>query len=480
MWTTEGIGLDYTGRRLYGFTAKQSILATALSRACAEFQWADGRWNPYSRGWVDGNLKLKTATGGCTMRTMTLQKLDPRLAAALWIGLIFATIPFVRRAREAFTTRWPAELIAYAVIAAVLAATVASIAFLRRRRPQIGSADLLWLGIVVAVVVVWTHRLMGQPEEAVHFFEYGMLGVLLYRAFDARVPDPTVYLAATLTGLLVGTVDEFIQWLAPDRFWDLRDIVLNGGAVALVQIAIWRLFKRPMKTVTRSTLRLLCRLAAAQVLLLTFCMAATPQRLNRFAVHLPLPDRLATGADAICEYGYRHSVDDQTHFRSRLSSVEILRSDRDRAPDIARDLDTSRGRGGFTQSGISPTGDPFGYEIRVHLFARNRNLHQALAREPGSSGHRRHITTAWRENLILEKFFGATLEQSSFRWGPRRMREAEAAQDPDELFVSRAGAHLVTRVSEGQLRILMLALFAALVACDVFVATRSRPGSPPG
>jgi len=414
------------------------------------------------------------------MRTMTLRKLDPRLAVALWIGLIYATIPFVRRAREAFAARWPAELIAYAVIAVVLAATVASIAFLRRRRPQIGIADLLWLGIVVAVVVVWTRRLMGQPEEAVHFLEYGVLGVLLYRAFDARVPDPTVYVVATLTGLLVGTVDEFIQWLAPDRFWDLRDIVLNGGAVALVQIAIWRLVKRQSRTVSRSSLRRLCRLAAVQVLLLTLCMAATPQRLNRLAVHLRLPDRLATGADAICEYGYRHSVDDQTHFRSRLSSDELTRSGRDRAADLALELDAARGPGGLTRSDISPATDPFGYEIRVHLFARNRNLNRALAREPGSSGHRRHITAAWRENLILEKFFGATLEQSSFRWGPRRRREAEAAQDPDELFVSRAGAHLVTRVSEGQLRILMLALFAALVACDVFGATRSRPGSAPG
>jgi hypothetical protein len=410
---------------------------------------------------------------------MILRKLDPRLSATLWIVLIYATIPFVRGAREAFAARWPPELIAYAVIAVVLGAAVAAIVILRRRQTQIGSADLLWLAAVAAVIVLWTSRLMGQPEEAIHFLEYGVLGVLLFRAFETRVPDPTVYVAVTLTGLLVGTVDEIIQWLVPGRFWDFRDIVLNGGAVALVQIAIWRLLKRPMKTVTWSSLRLLCRLAAAQVLLFVVCMAATPQRLNRVADHLPLPDRLATGVDAICEYGYRHSVDDRTFFRSRLSLAELMRSDRDRAPDVARDLDASRGRGGFTRSGSSPASDPFGYEIRIHLFARNRNLRKALAREPGSSGHRRHMTTAWRENLVLENFFSSTLEQSSFRWGPRRKKEIESAQDPDVFFVSRVGAHLITRVSEGQLRALMLALFAALMACDVFGATRFRPGSPP-
>jgi len=413
------------------------------------------------------------------MPAMTPRRLDPRIAATLWIVLIYTTIPFVRRAREAFAARWPAELIAYAVIAVALGAAVAAIIILRRRQLRIGSADLLWLVGVAAVIVLWTRRLMGQPEEAVHFLEYGVLGVLLFRTFETRVPDPTVYVAATLTGLLVGTVDEIIQWLVPGRFWDLRDIVLNGGAVALVQIAIWRLLKRPTKTVTWSSLRLLCRLAAAQVLLFILCMAATPQRLNRIADHLPLPDRLATGVDTICEYGYRHSVDDRTLFRSRLTLAELMRSDRDRALDLALDLDASRGRGGFTRSGISPTSDPFGYEIRIHLFARNRNLHKALAREPGSSGHRRHMTTAWRENLILENFFGSTLEQSAFRWGPLRRKETEAAQDPDVFFVSRAGAHLITRVSEGQLRTLMLALFAALVACAVFGATRFRPGSPP-
>ena len=33
---------------------------------------------------------------------MTLRRLDPRLAVALWIALIYASIPFVRRLREAF------------------------------------------------------------------------------------------------------------------------------------------------------------------------------------------------------------------------------------------------------------------------------------------------------------------------------------------------------------------------------------------
>ena len=245
--------------------------------------------------------------------------------------------------REAFAARWPAELIAYAVIAMVLGAALAAAIILHRRQTHIEVADILWLAGVAAITVFWIRRLMGQPEEAVHFLEYGVLGVLLFRVFEDHVPDSTVYLSVTLTGLLIGTVDEIIQWMVPGRFWDFRDIVLNGGAVALVQIAMWRLVQRPTGAVSSSSLRLMCRLAAIQVLLLTLCTAVTPQRLNHLAEHLPLPDRLATGVDAICEYGYRHSVDDRTFFRSRISVEELVRSDRDRAADLARDLE------GFTR-----------------------------------------------------------------------------------------------------------------------------------
>jgi len=414
------------------------------------------------------------------MPAMTSRIFNPPFATALWIGLIYATIPIVRRAREAFVAHWPAEFIAYAVIAVVVGAMVAATVVMQRRRTRIGHADLVWLIAVAAVVVVWTRRLMGQPEEAVHFLEYGVLGVLLYRSLEIRVPDWTIYVTAALWGLLVGTVDEIIQWLVPDRFWDFRDIVLNGGAVALVQIAIWRLVPRPATATSRSSLRVLSRVAAVLVLLLTFCMAATPQRLTRLSNQIPLPARLATGGDALCEYGYRHTVDDRTVFRSRLSLEDLARSDRELASRVAGELKASRGAGGLSRAGIAPVDDPFGYEIRVHLFARNRNLNKALGLEPESPDLQTHMTTAWRQNVILENFFGGTLEQSSYRWGPRRRREVETAQDPNEYFASRVGAHLITGVSEGQLRTLMSILFVFFVACDLLLATpRSRPGSPP-
>ena len=153
------------------------------------------------------------------MPSVRIREIDPRLAAILWIGLIYATIPFVRGLREAFAARWPAEIIGFAVMAAIAIAAAAAIASIHRSRRRIGIADTLWLLAVAAVSVIWTRHLMGQPEEAVHFIEYGILGILLYGAMERRVPDWTIYAVVVLTGMLVGTVDELIQWATPERFW---------------------------------------------------------------------------------------------------------------------------------------------------------------------------------------------------------------------------------------------------------------------
>ena len=81
---------------------------------------------------------------------MTPRRLDPRLAAALWIGLIYVSIPFVRRGREAFAATWPAELIGVGVIVAVILATCLAVTELRRRRPRLSIADYSWLIAVAA------------------------------------------------------------------------------------------------------------------------------------------------------------------------------------------------------------------------------------------------------------------------------------------------------------------------------------------
>jgi hypothetical protein len=93
------------------------------------------------------------------------------------------------------------------------------------------------------------------------------------------------------------------------------------------------------------------------------------------------------------------------------------------------------------------------------------------------------MTAAFRENLILERVFGATLARSSYPWLPPRRVAIEGAQDETSAFVSKVGAHVITAMSEAEMMSLMVGILVALVICDLLLgygATRGpRPESPP-
>jgi len=417
------------------------------------------------------------------MPLMTRSSLLRWLAVAAWVVVIFTAIPFVRSLREYFVARWPAELIGIGVILVVVALCAAGLIFLRRRRRSLHVKDAALLLVVTTVLVIWTWRLMGQPEETVHFLEYGVLGVLLSRALRTNIQDSSVFVAGALIGILVGIFDEIIQWLVPGRFWDFRDIVLNGGASILVQIAISVLAPAPSSPISRRSLRRLCRLAAAVVALLSFCFAATPQRITRLAEYLPAIEGLGSRDEAISEYGHLHRLDELTSFRSRLSLDDLAREDASRAAEVAAMLDVSRRNHADFLRYTSPAVDPFTYEARVHLFARDRSAAQARMLTPGSPAYRESMTTAFRENLILERVFGATLDRSSYPWPPTQRIVIEGAQDETSAFVSKVGSHVFTAVSEAEMMSLLVGILVTLVICDWLLGygatRRSPPESPP-
>ena len=413
------------------------------------------------------------------MSSMTRSPVLRWLAVAAWIAVIYTSIPFIRIFREYFVARWPAELIGIGVILVVVAVCAAGLFLLRRRRPRLPIADAAGLIAIAAVLVIWTWRLMGQPEETVHFLEYGVLGVLLFRALSTHIHDSSVFAAGALIGIFVGIVDEIIQWFVPGRYWDYRDIVLNGGASILVQIAISRLPPAPSLPISRGSLRRLCRLVGAVVMLLTLCLAATPQRVNRLAELVPALEEFGSGDDPMGEYGYLHRLDELTSFRSRLSLDDLAREDGSRATEVAAVLDASRRSYGDFLSRTSPAIDPFAYEARVHLFARDRSAAQARKLPPDSPAYRELMTTAFRENLILERVFGATLAHSSYPWPPHRRTEIMAAQDEHAVFVSKVAAHVITVMTESTLWSIMVAILVVLVICDLLLRRGPRSRSPP-
>ena len=397
------------------------------------------------------------------------------LAVSVWIAVIYTAIPFVRALREWFVGRWHEAVIAWAV-AAVLVTAAALAAATARRAPKLRPGGLLWIAGVTAILLLWTYHLRHRPEEAVHLLQYGVLAVLLHRALRPTFPDATVYLAGAVAGALVGTVDEVIQWLTPERFWDWRDVVINAGAGALVQLALWRaLPPRPTPPSTRS-LRLVLRLAMAQLVLLGLCLANTPARVAQWAGALGLP-HLTSSVNPMAEYGHRHETPGLGAFNSRLGLAELEAEDRSRAAEVATVLDASRDSYGRFLDSWPVSEDPFTFEARVHLFSRDRNLAEARERGFGDAAARRAATVAWFENELLERHFGRTLAASSYPWSPEQRARVEAAREPGRRPVSAAGSHLITVASEGLLRALLVAALALLAVADLSLGRyhRSRP-----
>ncbi len=393
------------------------------------------------------------------------------LPVLLWVAVIYTTIPFVRVLREWYVARWDPLWIGLAVAVVLVAAGAVAVTLRKREAGRSRRWDTVWVIVVTTVFVIWSLSLRRSPEEAVHFLEYGLLAVLLHRALRPTIGGGLLFIAAMLSGALIGTVDEIIQWISPSRYWDWRDLTLNGGAGALAQVMLWRAAPPPARPWDLRSLRIVLRLTAALIVLLTLCLANTPARVARYARFLPNSSHLTSSLNPMAEYGHRHVVPGLGVFTSRLTREELRAEDSTRAPEVGPILDAYRhSYRRFLDTW--PVGeDPFTYEARVHLFARDRNL--AKARQPGFAAAGQ-LTTAWYENRLLEAFFGNTLDESSFKWGPQPREQIAGSHAPNPGFRSAAGAHLITIASERVIRIVLVLMVAVIIIVDLRIG-RHQP-----
>jgi len=229
--------------------------------------------------------------------------------------------------------------------------------------------------------------------EAFHFVEYGLLACLFYTAW-LPLGDGSVVILPLLCGLLVGTLDEWVQWFVPFRVGEIRDVALNlvaAGCGLLFGIAL-----QPPQHLTfrlrRDSIPRICGMLAV----VTLVLAAFFQ-----SVHLG------------------HDVRDGEigTFRSRYTREELAAAGTVRLERWRRDPPLAPGR--FSRE------DQYLSEALWHVRWRNE------AERAGD------LSTAWRENRIVEIFFAPVLDtpnyvsRSGFRWSPVQRANAAAQVRPD-------------------------------------------------
>ncbi len=118
--------------------------------------------------------------------------------------------------------------------------------------------------------------------------------------------------------------------------------------------------------------------------------------------------------------------------------------------------------------------DPFLHEARVHLYSRNVNLERARDAGPGET-QRLQFTSAYRENRILEGYFGELVRASSYAWPAGFEAEIRKNIQTDTIYESKVSQYLITAYSQQQVFWFFLGAVIALLSMGGYLGRRA-PG----
>lgn len=85
--------------------------------------------------------------------------------------------------------------------------------------------NILFIGLL-GIIIFAIFKLIPLPIERIHFIQYGILGWLAYLAGGRK---------AFFYVIAIGILDELIQGILPNRYFDIRDIFMNiiGGCIGI-------------------------------------------------------------------------------------------------------------------------------------------------------------------------------------------------------------------------------------------------------
>ncbi len=155
---------------------------------------------------------------------------------ACYVTLIYSTLyimpPIVNYMRRVLKSYFqPSVTILFFIILSSILFYIIS------NRERYSVSQYLWFSFICCLygLVIYILEL---PEEQVHFIEYGILSALIYVALTHDINNRSIYFLSVLIVFVFGAIDEAIQWVLPNRVFDIRDIVMNGIAGILVQLLI--------------------------------------------------------------------------------------------------------------------------------------------------------------------------------------------------------------------------------------------------
>jgi len=401
------------------------------------------------------------------------------LAAWIWVIcfsiIIFLTVPVARYFIE-FVSSYLGNTFFIYLVLGVLAFTFICLLYFLIFRLEIRSvSNYIWLIILAGCYVYFILKLKEIPPEAIHFIEYGLLGFFLFRALRFNIQDKSIYLSATLFCLLIGTFDEILQWITPRRFWGFRDVWLNTLSGALFLLAIWKVVKPKIisKKINIKSIRIFSSILASCIIILGICASNTPQRVAVYTKKIPWLSYLQK-EEPMSEFGYKYEDIEIGIFSSRLNPEEIRSIDETKSKQNSQILNENREikYEEFLKEYTSYA-NPFIHELRVHVFRRDSYFKKAETITKIDE-KRESYFTAYKENLILVKYFGNTVKKSIYSWNENIVKEAESLIDKSKHYKSPVSANLFTYFSIRTMWIAVFAFISLLIITNLFFYLREK------
>ena len=371
----------------------------------------------------------------------------------LWVCLcslaIFLTVPIARRIQGFVYNNWGREVFGYFVLVALAIGFASLLYYLVFKLKIRNPSNYIWLIIISGLYIYFTLKLWEIPEEAIHFLEYGLLGFFLFRALRYNIKDKSIYITATFLVLIIGIFDEILQWIIPQRYWDFRDAGLNGLSGGLFQLTIWKVLKPKtiLEKISYKSLRIFTSIFAACLILLGLCASNTPKRVASYTKRIPFLSFLQK-EEPMSEFGYKYKDPEIGVFYSRLSPVKLESINKKKGKEYAQIL-TASFKINYEQfiKEYNPISDPFMHELRVHLFRRDTYLEKG--KSAANLGEKREFYfIAYKENLILEKYFYNSINKSVYQWNEDINHTLGVSIDKNRTYESPVSANLFTSFSE--------------------------------
>jgi VanZ family protein len=456
---------------IHRVSLQQIWAAVLLALAGAAVVWARSGASKRAEGSrprQEGGIRKPSNGGGRMLRSERTREALHWAAVAGWTAIIYLTIPIGRRIQEWVTEYWTREAFMWIVFAAIAAGLLGAVVELRRRFASISLKQGAILAALATVFGAGTWHLRRDPEEAIHFVQYGVLSLLLLRAYASRYGDRGAFVCAALLGSILGVFDEVIQWAVPQRYFDYRDITINVSSIWLVQAGLAGGLAPRLAAIPAGvrSARMGWRLLRLALLLMLGIVSNTPDVWQPLHSYRP---ELFVFNESMTEYG--HLIKDPAigQFRSRFTAERLRAADRARAEEAGEILRRSGSDKEYTSfiHRYSPLSDPFLHEMRVRLFRRDRYWKDARANRRDPAKHQEFITVAFGEQRILESYFGHTLRASGRDWPADLRARAEAAAKPGP-YDSPVSRELITAWTRRQAQLVLLGGWLVALAAGAY------------